>query len=130
MRHKISLVLTLAAWLLATGSQWDFVQTFAWGRMIVDYSHDMTVAQAVTKTFSPQTMCSLCHAVADAKQKESNNAGVPNAKTPGKILLPSAPRALVLASPASSCAGLIAPEPAPTSADRPTPPSPPPRALA
>ena len=47
MRRKFSLVLTLAAWLLATGSQWDLAQTFAWGRMIVTYSQTMSVAQAV-----------------------------------------------------------------------------------
>ena len=130
MRQKLSLLLTLAAWLLATGSHWDAVQTFAWGRMIADYSRDMTLVQAVTKTFSPQTMCPLCRAVADAKQQESNNAAVPGAKTPGKILLVCAPRALVFSSPAPSCLGRIAPESAPTSADRSPPPRPPPRALA
>ena len=130
MRQKFSLILTLVAWLLATGSHWDAVQTFAWGRMIADYSREMTLAQAITKTFSPQTMCPLCHAVADAKQQESGNAAVPGAKTPGKIILVCAPRAFVFSSPAPSYVGLIASALAPSSADRSPPPGPPPRALA
>ncbi len=129
MRRQLSLLLTLAAWLLATGSHWDLVQTFAWGRMIADYSHDMSFAQAVTKTFSPQTMCSLCHAVATAKQQESGSAAVP-AKSPGKIILVCAPRALVFASPAPQCSGQVSPPPVASSIDRSAPPLPPPRALA
>lgn len=130
MREKVSLLLTLAAWLLATGSHWDLVQTFAWGRMLASYSQVMPFSKAVAKTFSPQTMCSLCHAVADAKQQESNGATAPGTKTPGKILLVCAPRTLVFSSPAPHCAGLIAPESAPSSLDRSRPPSPPPRELA
>ena len=38
MRRKLSLVLTLTAWLLATGSHWDLVQTFAYARMFADKS--------------------------------------------------------------------------------------------
>jgi hypothetical protein len=49
MRRKFSLILTLAAWLLATGSHWDLVQTFGWGRMIATYSQSMSFAQAVKK---------------------------------------------------------------------------------
>ena len=130
MRQRISLILTLTAWLLATGSHWDLVQTYAWGRMIADYSGQMTLADAVTKTFSPKTMCRLCRAVADAKQRSANNPAIPGGKSPGKILLVCAPRALVFANPAPICAVAVAAFPAPASEERPAPPSPPPRALA
>ncbi len=120
----------LAAWLLATGSQWDLVQVFAWGRMFATYSQSLPLSRAVEQTFTPETMCSLCRAVAAAKQQQAREDGtVPGAKSSGKILLVCAPRALVFISPAPLCAGLTPAVAMPLSAERPSPPSPPPRAL-
>jgi hypothetical protein len=130
VRQKLSLILTLVAWLLATGSQWDLVQTFAWGRMIATYSESMSLASAVKKTFSADTMCPLCHAVARAQQESDQNPAVPNTKVPAKIPLVCAPSSLVFLSPTSMCVGLVSAVAAPLSAERDSPPSPPPRALA
>lgn len=127
--RRASLILTLTAWLLATGSHWDLVQTFAWARMFTGYAQTMTFSRALQKTFAPQSMCSLCHAVSAAKQDEAGTPAVP-AKSPGKILLVCAPRAVLALSPAPHCAGLIPASLAPASAERPAPPTPPPRALA
>jgi hypothetical protein len=130
MRRQASVILVLAAWLLATGSQWDLAQTFAWGRMITTYSNSMSFAQAVQKTFGGE-MCSLCRAVQQAKQQQdADNARTVAGKVPGKILLVTAPANPVFLSPAPSCAGLTAAVSAPLSAGRAAPPSPPPRALA
>lgn len=130
MRQRISLILTLAAWLLATGSHWDLVQTYAWGRMVAEYARAMPFADAVAKTFSPQTMCPICHAVAEARQQESKDPGVPGTKTPEKILLVRAPASpgCVARIPTFVCR-LQAPS-SPLSADRAAPPVPPPRAFA
>lgn len=131
MRRQVSLILTLTAWLLATGSHWDLVQTFAWGRMIAGYSQDMSLAQAVQKTFSPETMCRLCHAVADAKQSpENGDPALPAPKTPGKILLVCAPARLINASPVPQSSGTVAESTIPPSVERASPPVPPPRAFA
>jgi hypothetical protein len=130
MRRQLSLVLTLVAWLLATGSQWDAAQTFAWGRMIATYARSMSVAQAVNKTFAGE-MCDLCVAVQDAKQGH-NPAGTPapENKLAAKIILVCAPGARWIASPTLLCTGLAAAVAAPLSAERGTPPSPPPRVTA
>jgi hypothetical protein len=132
MRRHASLVLTLVAWLFATGSHWDLVQTFAWGRMLTTYSQSMPLLRAVEKTFSPEGRCELCHTVADAKQKESaNDPTAPEAagKFPGKILLVFAPgEAFFVFAPAPLCwspSDLMIPL-----ALREAPPVPPPRALA
>ena len=53
---------------MATGSQWDFVQVFAWGKMIYDSSQVMPVADAVFTTFTPGSTCNLCRAVDQAKR--------------------------------------------------------------
>lgn len=74
MRRRLSIISLLFAWLLATGSQWDVVQTFAWGKMIVTYAQSMRVTEAVRLTFTPGNMCSLCHAVSEAKQQQTDDA--------------------------------------------------------
>ena len=121
--------MTLVAWLLATGSHWDLIQTFAWGSMIASYSETMPFSEAVKKTFSPETMCRLCHAVADAKKSAANNPAVPNEKVPGKILLVCTPAASALFAPPESRWLLAIRDSAPISAERSAPPLPPPRGL-
>jgi hypothetical protein len=129
MRRRISLVLTLAAWLLATGSQWDLAQTFAWGRMFATYARTMSVTEAVRRTFDGE-MCVICEAVQDARQQQ-DTAGVPGegSRLSGKVVFVSAPGALVFAA-VTRCVGLAPAVARPRSADRSAPPSPPPRALA
>jgi len=129
MRTKLSLILTLFAWLLATGSQWDAVQTFAWGRMIAGYAQTMSFSAAVKKTFSPDTMCRLCHAVAAAKKSQERDDAVPGAKSVNKVVLISAPNSSSFLSPLSTCVGLVPRMATPKSAERAEPSSPPPRSL-
>lgn len=71
MRRRLAIFSLLTAWLLATGSQWDFVQVFAWGRMFVGYSQTMSVGEALAETFDADKPCSLCCAVREAKQQEN-----------------------------------------------------------
>ncbi len=125
-RLKISLV--LFAWLLATGSQWDLLQTLAWGRMTVDNAQTMTLTEAVARTFSPDTLCPVCRAVAAAKQEQSGNSGVPSGGVEGKILIVFQPAPMMLAPVQVSFPWLenggITP-----GASRAAPPLPPPRAV-
>jgi hypothetical protein len=86
MRRKLSLITMLTAWLLATGSHWDLVQTFAWGRMIATYSQSMSLAQAVKLTFTPDNLCGVCESVSEAKQHQ-DTAMPADAKAFGKIPL-------------------------------------------
>jgi len=130
MRARLSLILTLAAWLLATGSHWDLVQTYAWGNMIAGYAQEMSFGAAVKKTFSPETMCHLCHAVADAKKSQPGDAATPGSKAIGKVLLVCAPDRSAFLSPSAACVGLLPELVAPMSAGRTAPPSPPPRQAA
>ena len=131
MYRRFSLILTLTAWLLATGSHWDLVQTFGWGRMIATYSRSMPLLRAVKQTFSGDEMCGVCALVHHAKeQQDADNAKVPGTKAPAKIFLMGAPSALVFASPASVCVGVVPAGSAALSMDRVVPPLPPPRVAA
>jgi len=132
VRHKFSLILTLCAWLLATGSHWDLVQTFAWGRMIASYSQSMAFTKAVQKTFSVEGMCGVCVAVQDGKKQDGSANRTPGApgKSLGKILLVFAPAITApLLFSSASCPWSHSDQLTPTS-DPAAPPVPPPRALA
>jgi len=132
VRQKLSLILTLVAWLLATGSQLDAVQAFAWVRMFAANAHELPLGAALERTFSPEGRCHLCVAVSEAKQQQRDNAPASAPETGqfgAKILLAFQPVPDV---------SLVAPEtgawPAGIetvgSVGRAAPPLPPPRVLA
>ena len=106
MRRPCSLVLTLIAWLFATGSQWDLVQTFAWGRMFTSYSRSMPLLQAAQKTFAQEGMCDLCKLVQKAKQDDQETK-TPGGKTLEKILLAHAPRTVVFIAAVPAEIGIV-----------------------
>ena len=87
MRPRLQLCALLFAWLLATGSQWDVLQVFAWGRMFAGYAHNMSLTAALNQTFKPDNMCSLCRAVKTAKQQQSQSPDAAYKEGLGKILL-------------------------------------------
>jgi hypothetical protein len=71
---------------LATGTQWDLMQVFAWGRMIAGHTQAMALSQAVAKTFDGE-MCSLCRMVNDAKKQEQSRSNFPELKQERKMVL-------------------------------------------
>jgi hypothetical protein len=75
--RRIQLLLVLFAWLLATGSQWHLVQTFAWSRMVVAYAKTMPLREAVRLTFTPDNMCGVCELVSLAQQQNSTDSALP-----------------------------------------------------
>ncbi len=104
MRRHLALVLTLVAWLMATGSHWDLVQTFGWGRMIAKYSQSMPLTQAVRLTFTADNFCGVCDFVNDVEAASRDNAH-PGAPSEFKkiqlacVAVPEVVIAAVLASP-------------------------------
>jgi hypothetical protein len=110
---------------VATGSQWDLVQIFAWGRMIADHSHTMSVSEAVTQTFGGE-MCAICRMVANAKRQEQSRSDTPQGKIETKVLLYFEPHSNLIPAPRQAVA--VWPSEAPSmTTDRSAPPLPPPR---
>lgn len=125
MRRNLSLLMTLSAWLLATGSHWDLVQTFAWGRMIAAYSQSMPLSEAIKRTFTAENLCGVCEVVNDAKQgQDATGAGAGKLEHKVQLAFATTPRVV-----------MVAPEPAPwlhvdtlpPHAPSQAPPTPPPR---
>lgn len=126
MRRKVSLIMTLAAWLLATGSHWDLVQTFAWGRMIAAYSESMPLTEAIRRTFTAENLCGVCEIVQQARQ-DQDPATPPAGKLNLKVQLafPAVP-VVVVSAPESNPWHQAAP--VALGILPPPPPTPPPRA--
>ncbi|EIP96728.1 hypothetical protein OpiT1DRAFT_01151 [Opitutaceae bacterium TAV1] len=136
--RRLALVAVLAAWILATGVHWDFLQVIGWGRMIVTYAteRDMSLLEAVRYTFSGEASCSICETVADAKN--AGNTGDPaSSSTPGspvagkddigKLLLTLSPAPLSAPCAPPDAGWIEAAAPDPLSPAYPVP-VPPPRA--
>jgi hypothetical protein len=124
MCQRLQLSALLLAWLMATGSQWDLVQVFAWSRMFVNNSQTMPLASALRMTFQPDHMCSVCKMVRAAKQQEQSP--VAPSKALGKILLVFAPAPVVVIASVSSDQWPMKSK-SMCSAERSAPPIPPPR---
>jgi hypothetical protein len=67
--RRLQLLIAFIACLISTGVQWDVLQVFAWGRMIIGYANTMSLSEAVEETFDGE-MCELCKVVNEAKQQE------------------------------------------------------------
>src|SRR5512137_1795783 len=55
---------------LSLGTPWALLQSVAWFRMLVSYSQQTGLAQAVSMTFDGKHPCRLCHLVKEGQAKE------------------------------------------------------------
>jgi hypothetical protein len=97
MRRRVAILSLLAAWFLATGNQWDFVQVFAWTRMFAGYVETMSVRNAIEETFDGEKPCALCCAVRRAKERE-NKEIPPEARLRDKLVLVYQPTVFVVSA--------------------------------
>ncbi len=125
MHQRVKIITVLFAWFLATGTPWDLVQTFGWGRMIAQYAQSMPLSEAVKRTFSGE-MCGVCEVVNDARQADDPALPRLGGGFDPKLLALAIPPTLVFAAPAAE-PWPRATELAPSLA-RAAPPVPPPRA--
>ena len=66
-------IATIVALCCAIGLHWIALQSFAWTTMIIDYSKNAPLCQAITQTFDGAHPCSLCHAVNTGKNSEKKS---------------------------------------------------------
>ena len=59
-----------AALACSIGLHWGFLQSAAWLGMVVSYSQDGSIGQALTKTFDGKHPCALCKVIASGKKSE------------------------------------------------------------
>jgi hypothetical protein len=68
--RRLTLIVTLVAFIFSSGGQWTALQCLAWANMIREYSHMVPLAEAVRMTFSGEYPCPICKAIAAKKQSD------------------------------------------------------------
>jgi hypothetical protein len=64
---KVLIALALAS---SIGLHWAFLQAVAWTGMVISFSQDGPVTEAVAKTFDGHHLCSLCKQIEKDKRTE------------------------------------------------------------
>src|SRR2546427_5728196 len=80
------------------GLHWTVLQTVAWAAMIVSYSQEAPLGEAVVKTFDGQHPCTLCKQIAKGKRPEKKSEYKFELK---KLEFPYAPFAFIFRAPSS-----------------------------
>ena len=122
----------LFACLHLIGGPHSLIQVYAWANMILDYSQETTLSQAVTDTFSGEKPCCLCKKIEAAKEKGGQEKE-PLAPLTAKLfqdLFPPSHESLKDTFPFPFPHPGFAPVAQPVSPPSCGPPSPPPRFLA
>lgn len=88
MPRPLKALLLLLAWFLASGTQWELVQAYAWVRMTADNLETMSLKEAVLETFRPGNACCLCKAVAKAQHEQEAARALGDDGTRKPSLLP------------------------------------------
>jgi hypothetical protein len=68
--HNAGRYLLIGALFVSLGGHFALVQTFAWGNMLMEYSHGSSVREAARKTFNGEHPCHLCKLVKESKKQE------------------------------------------------------------
>lgn len=77
--------LLIAALVLSIGLHWAVLQSAAWVGMIVNYTRDGSVGEAIQKTFDGAHPCALCRLVEQGTSKEKGPQK--KAPDPEKVIL-------------------------------------------
>jgi len=80
------------------GLHWTVLQTVAWAAMIVSYSQEAPLGEAVAKTFDGQHPCTLCKQIAKGKRSEKKSDYKFELK---KLEFPYAPFAIIFRAPSA-----------------------------
>jgi hypothetical protein len=68
-RKIASLFVSLALFFIM-GGPWAVLQTIAWAKMVVEYSRDTSVGEALSKTFDGEHPCGMCKKISKVRSEE------------------------------------------------------------
>lgn len=126
MARRCGTWLVVLALVLTTGGHWAVLQLSAWAGMLVRYSQQGPVGEAISKTFDGQHPCRLCQLVRQGRAEEhSKESAVVVLKLDG--LAPVVGESLFIPRPTGRAVGFPFAMMAPRRPD--SPPVPPPRAV-
>ena len=68
-------IVAVAALVFSLGLHWALLQTVAWAGMVISYSRDASLKQAVSMTFDGEHPCPLCKAIKKGQAEEKKQDG-------------------------------------------------------
>lgn len=96
MLSRLPRFLIIVALAGSIGLHWAFLQSVAWVSMVVTYSQDVPITEAISKTFDGQHPCKLCKGIAAGKKSEQKTEFPPLVK---KLEFVSARAAFIFTAP-------------------------------
>ena len=106
---RVSQYLLIGTLLVSMGGHLALLQTIAWGNMLVSYSSESSLAEAMDKTFDGEHPCALCMVVKKSKS-EDDKKPLLKAEVKMEVTLPAPvqvpfPRSVELAFQVTEYAG-------------------------
>jgi len=68
-KKNASVFVSLALFIII-GGPWTVLQTIAWAKMVVEYSRDISVGEALSKTFDGNHPCGMCEKISKVRSEE------------------------------------------------------------
>jgi hypothetical protein len=116
----------LLAVMLANGGHWAVLQSIAWARMLVEFSRDYPLPEAIKRTFDGRHPCRMCCRIQEGRQQEQQQPPIVKWDKQPEFVLD--PRLAGAPSPPSMPSEDVPFVPSFPSDFQPAPPKPPPRA--
>ncbi len=73
MFQRLGLIFTILAVFALGGGHWAVFQGIAWTGMVMKYSKETSMANAVQKTFSGEAPCRMCKTIAEKRSEENQS---------------------------------------------------------
>ena len=83
MFRRIAPFAVAFALIVAVSGPWAVLQSVAWVGMVISYSQDATISEAVSMTFDGEHPCKMCKVVKEGRKAEQEQPAV--LKTQNKI---------------------------------------------
>lgn len=88
MLPRLARWMVVAVLCISLGLQWAVLQGVAWTGMLISFSRDGSLIEAMSKTFDGEHPCPLCKAVEDGqKQDQGKSADAPKKKLEAVLVL-------------------------------------------
>ena len=75
--------------MVSIGAHWALLQTVAWTGMIISYSQDATLAEAISMTFDGEHPCKMCKVVKEGRKAEQEKPATSKTETKFDLFFPS-----------------------------------------
>lgn len=86
VRSRTLQYLLVTALILVVSGPWAVLQTVAWVGMVVSYSRDNSIQDAISMTFDGEHPCRMCKVVKEGRESEKESRGTLNVQN-GKFEL-------------------------------------------